>query len=88
MFFTAGAITLVVAGAAVASAFDTKSKHDDYVHQPTPGLQSSGESAQFRTNVLLAAAGGTLLVTLAIGFFFTQWTSRPKVARLAPVINF
>ena len=88
VFFTAGAITLVVAGAAVVSAFDTKSKHDDYSHQPTPGLRSSGESAQLRTNVLLAAAGGTLLVTAAIGFFFTQWTSRPKLARLAPVISF
>lgn len=89
VFFVAAGITLVAAGATVASGLDTQNNPGiDAVRRECAGKDEScplyreGQSAELRTNVLLAVTGGAAVGTAIVGLFFTRWSS-PSVA-LAP----
>lgn len=79
--YIGGGITLLFAGAAVATGLIAKDKHDDFTAQgcdrgPASGckdIQSSGEPLVLGTNVLLGAAILTGALTALVGIAFTDW---------------
>lgn len=92
VFFVAGGVTLVAAGATVWSGLDTlENPGKDAVRRDCAGQDEScptyqkGRDAQLRTNVLLGVTGGLALVTGVIGVFFTKWSSGEKAA-VAPFV--
>jgi hypothetical protein len=78
-FWISGAATVVAGGVTIASAVDTKNRHDDFVSAPSTSTQSSGQSAQLRTNILLGVTGGLAVLTGVVGIFFVGWSSGPSV---------
>ncbi len=91
VFFVAAGITLVAAGATVASGIDTQNNPgQEAVHRECAGKDEScalyreGQASETRTNVLLGVTGGAALATGVLGLFFTRWSS-PSVA-VAPML--
>jgi hypothetical protein len=79
VFFVALGATVVAGGVTTWSALDTRSQHATFENEcathPTAScesLHSQGESAQTRTNVLLAVSG-VLAVTTATAGLFVHW---------------
>lgn len=93
VFAVGAGVTAALTGGTVASAFDVKGKHDDFVaggclaaNLRSAGCNTqadAGTGAETRTNVLLAASLGALAVTAVAGLFFVDWTNAaaPKQAR-------
>jgi hypothetical protein len=76
VFFVALGATVVAGGVTTWSALDTRSQHatfdDQCTTHPTAScesLRSQGESAQTRTNVLLAVSGVLAVTTATVGLF-------------------
>jgi hypothetical protein len=78
-FWISGAATVVAGGVTIASAIDTKNEHDHFVSAPSASTQSSGQSAQLRTNILLGVTGGLAALTTVVGVFFVGWSQGPSV---------
>jgi hypothetical protein len=84
-------LTLAVGGATVLSGIDAKNHPGvDAVRLACAGKDTrcpeyqEGKSAELRTNVLLGAAAGALVITGVIGIFFTRWsTSSPSLRALS-----
>ncbi|HVY49070.1 MAG TPA: hypothetical protein VHB21_24440, partial [Minicystis sp.] len=75
-FVAAAGVTTAVAGATIASGVDTLSKHDAYERDTSQvALKQAGQSAQTRTNVLLAVTGAAAAGTAALGLFGVRWSS-------------
>lgn len=92
VFFVAGGVTLVAAGATVWSGIDTlENPGKDAVRRDCAGQDETcptyqkGRDAQLRTNVLIGVTGGLAVVTGVIGVFFTRWSS-PEKAAVAPFV--
>jgi hypothetical protein len=69
-----GGATLALAGVTVWSGLDTVAQKNTFEQNPTrQDVLSKGQSAQLRTNVLLAATGGVGLLTAAAAVFFVDW---------------
>jgi hypothetical protein len=88
-FWVGLGVTAALGGAAIASAVDTQSKHDEFKLTPSTDLQDQGLNAQLRTNLL---AGGTAfggLATALVGVFLVRWTTPPSTssASSAPVVR-
>lgn len=79
-FWVGLGVTAALGGAAVASAADTQSKHDEFLKNPTGDLQRQGLDAQLRTNLLAGGAGFGGLVTAVVGIVFVRWTSTPPAS--------
>jgi hypothetical protein len=92
-FFVGAGATLALGAGSALSALDTSSKHDDFVKagcdaRGSPACDAAstnGESAQARTNILLAVTAVVGVVTVVIGAAFTRWSSaeRPAQSRTA-----
>jgi hypothetical protein len=80
-FWVGLGVTAVLGGAAVGSAVDTRSKHDDFKLTPTNELQQQGLDAQLRTNLLAGSAGFAALATGLLGVVFVRWTSPPSTSQ-------
>jgi hypothetical protein len=80
-----GATTLL-SGITLWSGLDTKARHDDYVNggRNDDSLRSDGESAQQRTNLLLAGTGIAAIVTASIGLFGVDFGSSSVKASITP----
>jgi hypothetical protein len=76
-FWVGVGLTAVVSGAAVASAADTRSKHDEFQTNPSTALQRDGLDAQLRTNLLVGGAGASAIVTTILGLVFVRWSAGP-----------
>jgi hypothetical protein len=86
-FWFAGGATLVVSAVATWSTLDLLSIRSDWNSarcetSPSPssncnGLHDDGKSADTRTVVLWAVAGGLALTTAALGLFFVRWSNGP-----------
>ncbi len=72
-FWASLGVTAVFGGACVASAIDTKNKHDAFVARPSSELSEGGADAQLRTNLFLASAGVSAVAAAVLGLFFVQW---------------
>jgi hypothetical protein len=66
-FYLGLGLTLVGGGLTIASAVDTKGKHDDFEQAPSAALADEGEGAQLRTNVALGVTGALALTTAVLG---------------------
>jgi hypothetical protein len=82
VFFVALGATVVAGGVTTWSALDTRSEHatfesecGSHVSAGCASLQSSGESAQTRTNVLLAVSGALAVTTGVVGLL-VHWGGR------------
>lgn len=77
-------LTVVAAGVATWSSFDTRSAHDAYKAMPTEAAFEDGKSKRLRTNLLW---GGTaaLGVATAVTALFTNWARKPTESRLTVV---
>lgn len=74
--YVGGALALGAGGFAVWSGLDTNKKRDDYLKGSTNQTQDAydaGKSAELRTNVAIAVAGGLALVTTALAVFLVDW---------------
>jgi hypothetical protein len=76
-FWVGVGLTAALGGAAIASALDTQSKHDDFRASPSPELQQAGLDAQLRTNLLAGGAGFAAVASAVVGVFFVGWSSPP-----------
>lgn len=74
-FWIGVSATAVLGGAALLSALDTQSKHEDFQARPTPDLQQAGLDAQLRTNLLAGGAGFSGVLTAVVGLVFVRWSS-------------
>lgn len=85
-FWVGVGATAVLGGLSVWSGLDTKSQHDEYVEggRLDGTKRSSGESAQTRTNLLLAGTGVAGLVTLGIGVFAVDFRRQSLQASITP----
>jgi hypothetical protein len=93
-------LTVALGGASLWSGLDAQSNPGpDKVKEKCVGLGEScpeykdGLSRQRRTNILLAATGGTAVLTVAVAAFLTNWSgsSSPASARtprLVPGVSF
>lgn len=91
-FFWGGVIvTGLVGAAATVSGIDTLNQHSEFQAAQDPLLRDRGESAQLRTNVLLASTLGCALITAGIGIFLVRWGKPQTTARSfsqEPVLRF
>lgn len=94
VFFVAAGVTLVAAGATVASGIDTQnSPGPDAVRRECAGkdescpLYQQGQSSELRTNILLGVTGGAALATAVVGLFFTRWSSSGTALRPALTVG-
>lgn len=94
VFFVAAGVTAALGAVTIASGIDTTNDPGvDTVRRECAGRDEScpayqeGQDKELRTNVLLGATAGALLVTGVIGLFFTQWSS-PKVTAKGLAITF
>lgn len=71
-FFVGAGITTALAIGTLASALDTKSRHDTYASTGTGA--PDGEASQLRTNALFFTTLGVGLATGGIGIFATRWS--------------
>jgi tetratricopeptide (TPR) repeat protein len=92
VFWTAAGVTAVLGGITVWSGLNASAKNDayeDYAREPNATSDQAvrgfddAESAQTRTNVLLASTGVAAAATIAIGVFFTDWDG--SSAEQAPI---
>jgi len=73
-FFWIGlGLTAAAGGGAIASAVDTRNKHEAFSAAPTPEASINGQNAETRTNVLLAVTGGLGLTTAILGIVAVDW---------------
>jgi hypothetical protein len=68
-----GALTVIVGGATIGSAVDTRRARDAFQLAPSEQALASGRSKELRTNVLLAVTGGMALVTAATALWLVDW---------------
>jgi hypothetical protein len=73
VFWTAAGLTTALAAVTLASALDTRSKHEAFAGAPTVANGADGQASQTRTNVLFAATGLAGLATGVMGAFFVRW---------------
>jgi hypothetical protein len=90
VFFVALGVTVVAGGVTTWSALDTRSQHATFDGQCTThptasceSLQSQGESAQTRTNVLLAVSGALAVTTATLGLLVHWGGPRGETIALA-----
>jgi hypothetical protein len=76
-------LTLVGAGIATWSSFDTRAAHEDYVAMPEHEDWLDGRSKQRRTNVLWAVTAGLGAATVATAFW-TDW--RPEESARVSIV--
>lgn len=83
-FWVSSGVTAAMSIATVVSAIDTVRRHQAFRDEPSPDRGEMGQDAQTRTQILLGATGGALLVTAAIGLFGVEWspTARPVTGSL------
>jgi hypothetical protein len=74
-FWVGIGVTAVLGGAAIASALDTQSKHEQFRSSPTPDLRDDGTNAQLRTNLLAGGAGFAAVASTVLAVFFVGWSS-------------
>jgi len=74
-FWVGVSATALLGGAAILSAVDTQSKHEEFQSRPTSDLQQAGLDAQLRTNLLVGGAGFSGVVTAVVGLIFVRWSS-------------
>lgn len=79
-FFVGAGLTAVAGAFTVASGVDTLDKHGQWDQTGDASVNSSGRSAQTRTNVLVAVTGGLGLATLGLGLFGVRW-GKSKVTK-------
>jgi hypothetical protein len=78
------AVTAGLAIGAGVSGANTHSLHDDFLASPSQNLESEGESAQRRTNILIGAAVVSAAATATVGLLLTRWRAAPvSVATLS-----
>jgi len=87
-FWVGTGVTAVLAGAAIASGFDTNAKHDDFVAHPNTDTQAAGISARTRTNILAGATAAAGAVTAGVGLFGVRWGSASSTASVTRSIDF
>jgi hypothetical protein len=75
-FFVGLGATAVAGSFMIASALDTRSKHEQFVSAPSTDLKEAGESAEVRTNILIGLTGALGLTTAIIGLFGVSWRAR------------
>lgn len=68
-------LTVVAAGATIASALDTRSARNDFPSHPTSQALSDGKAKELRTNVLLGVTGGLAVLTAVSGIWLVRWRS-------------
>ena len=76
---------------AAGDGIDTLNQHSEFQAAQDPLLRDRGESAQLRTNVLLASTLGCALITAGIGIFLVRWGKPQTTARSfsqEPVLRF
>jgi tetratricopeptide (TPR) repeat protein len=73
-----GALVATGLGFTIASGFDTVSKRDAFLADPTQPRLDEAFHSQTRTNVLLATTGGIALVTAVLAAFFVEWRPSPR----------
>lgn len=82
-FWMGAGVTALTGGAAIASAVDTRARHDDYL--ATGAGAGDGRSAQARTNVLFFATLGLAALTTSLAVFAIDWSSgRSRAAGWPP----
>jgi hypothetical protein len=91
VFFVALGATVVAGGLTTWSALDTRSQHETFDDQcaahPTAScesLHSQGESAQTRTNVLLAVSGALAVTTATVGLLVHWGGAHGETVALVP----
>lgn len=84
VFFAGAGLSLVAGGLSVASGLDTVDKRDAFLGDPTQARLDAGFESQSRTNVVIGVTAGLVVVTAAIGVFFTEWRGRGKAVGTAP----
>jgi hypothetical protein len=90
-FFVGASATAVLSGLTIASAIDTKNKHDDLgtrncsavLAEGCTDLANRGISAQNRTNVLLGVTAAMGIGTALTGIFFTRWSGAALTIHVA-----
>ncbi len=93
VLFVGIGLTAIAGGIAIGSAVDVQGKHDDFADQrcatlgstACQSLASDGESAQTRTNVLLAVTGGLAVVTTVLAITLVDFGGGGKGATTARV---
>jgi len=84
-FFVGLGLTLTSGAGLIASAVDTRSKHDEFERAPSPSSEQKddGEAAQLRTNVLIGVTGGLGAATVIVAIL-SDWAAlapeRPRVS--------
>jgi hypothetical protein len=73
LFWVGVGATLVLGGAAVASAVDTRNRHEAFLQSPSEAASQDGRASQIRTNVLIGASAATGVLTAALGAFAVRW---------------
>ncbi len=66
-------VTAVLGGVTAWSGVDALKRHSDFEATPTADLQSSGKSAQLRTNVLIGVTSAVGLATLLVAVVAVRW---------------
>jgi hypothetical protein len=82
-FFVAAGVTVALGAGTVASALDTRSRHDDFVATGVGG--DAGRASQTRTDALFFTSLGLALGTTLLGALGIDWSSlggSPSSARL------
>lgn len=77
-FFVGLGVTAVVGGITIASALDTRKKHDEFQTRPSMQAQQAGLDAQLRTNLLTGGTAVAAVTTALLGLLFVQWSSSPS----------
>jgi len=66
-FWTTLGVTVAAAGAATVFTVMIKSKHDDFVANPTQQTADDGQSAQTRARIVWGVTGALAVTTIAVG---------------------
>jgi hypothetical protein len=76
-FWLGAGVTAVLAGATTASTIDTLGKHDHFIAHRTTARADEGQSAQLRTNILVASTVASAAITAVLGLFVVRWGGGP-----------
>jgi hypothetical protein len=77
-FWVPAGISVVLGGATLGSAIDTRNKYEAFSASPSQAGSDAGVSAQLRTNLLLGATAVSALTTAVIGLFLVRWNGPQK----------
>jgi hypothetical protein len=84
VFWCGVALTGALTAASIASGVDAAHAHDAFLAQRSDDTRQQGQAAVERTNVLVAGAVGTALISATVGLFFTKWHAPLRASAHAP----